>query len=166
MHPLLNTARRLHRIQICLLDMLRDVLFLVIRLYFGYRLMVSGQAKLANPIETAAYFRDLHIPFPEPNVYLAGAAELFGGLFLAIGLASRIAAIPVIATMLVAYVTAHAEQWAALYANTPLFFKAPPFPYLFTAAVVLVCGPGRLSLDHLIGWYFDRPDRSGTPPTV
>ena len=96
MHPYLKTARKWYRIKIRILDRLRDVLFLVIRLYFGYKLILSGRGKLANPDETAAYFRDLHIPLPELNVYMAGATELFGGLFLALGLASRIAPLPVI----------------------------------------------------------------------
>ncbi|QJX00809.1 DoxX family protein [Frigoriglobus tundricola] len=158
MHPYLNRARRYYQLLIGLLDRLRDALFLVIRLYFGYKLILSGQGKLANPDETATYFRDLHIPLPELNVYMAGATELFGGLFLAFGLASRLAPLPVIGTMLVAYMTAHSDQWAAFWTNTPIFFKAPPFAYLFTAAMVLVCGPGRFSLDHVVGRFLDRKE--------
>lgn len=158
MHPYLKTARRCYQFKIGLLDRVRDFLFLVIRVYFGYKLILSGRGKLANPDETAAYFRDLHIPMPELNVYMAGGTELFGGLFLALGLASRVAPVPVIGTMLVAYMTAHTDQWAAFWTNTPIFFKAPPFAYLFTAAVVLVCGPGRFSLDYVVGRVLDRKD--------
>ncbi len=164
MHPFLKTARRWYRIEILVLDRLRDAVFLVIRLYFGYKLIVSGRGKLANPDETAAYFQDLHIPLPELNVYVAGTAELLGGLFLALGLASRVAPIPVIATMLVAYMTAHSDQWAAFWTNTAIFFKAPPFAYLFTAVMVLVCGPGRFSLDYVIGRILDR--REATEPAL
>jgi putative oxidoreductase len=163
MHPYLKTARRWYRFEICLLDRLRDVFFLVIRLYFGYKLMLSGKGKLENPDETAAFFRDIHIPMPELNVYLAGATELIGGLFLALGLASRIVPIPVIGTMLVAYMTAHTDQWDAFWTNTPIFFKAPPFPYLFTAVIVLVCGPGRFSLDYVIGGFLDRKEEASKP---
>lgn len=163
MHPYLKTAHRCYQFKIGLLDRARDVLLLVIRVYFGYKLILSGRGKLANPDETAAYFRDLHIPLPELNVYMAGATELFGGLFLALGLASRVAPVPVIGTMLVAYMTAHTDQWAAFWTNTPIFFKAPPFAYLFTAAVVLVCGPGRFSLDYVIGRALDRKDATAPP---
>lgn len=163
MHPYLKTARTWYRFEICALDRVRDVLFLVIRLYFGYKLMISGKGKLTNPDAAATYFQSLDIPLPELNAYMAGATELVGGLFLALGLLSRIATIPVIVTMLVAYMTAHEEQWGAFWTNTPIFFKAPPFAYLFTAAVVLVCGPGRFSLDYLAGWYLDRREEVGNP---
>jgi putative oxidoreductase len=162
MHPYLKTARRWYRIEIRILDRVRDVLFLVLRLYFGYKLILSGKGKLANPDETAAYFRDLHIPLPELNAFAAGATELFGGLFLALGLLSRLSTIPVIGVMLVAYMTAHEDQWAAFWTNTAIFFKAPPFAYLFTAAMVLVCGPGRLSLDYVLGRFIGPDDAAPT----
>lgn len=163
MHPYLQFARRCYAFEIRILDRLLDGVFLVIRLYFGYKLILAGRGKLANPNETAAYFRDLQIPLPELNVYMAGATELFGGLFLALGLASRIATVPIIVTMLVAYMTAHTDQWEAFWTNTSIFFKAPPFGYLFTAVMVLVCGPGRFSLDYLIGGYFDRKEVAERP---
>jgi putative oxidoreductase len=84
------------------------------------------------------------------NVYLAGTTETVCGFLLMIGLASRIITIPLIGTMLVAYLTAHTEQFYALWGSTPLFFKAPPFPYLFTCFVVLLFGPGRLSIDGMV----------------
>lgn len=151
MRRLIATARRVYAGEIAVLDRVQDAVFLIIRLYFGYKLVLSGWGKLANPDETTAYFRDLDIPLPELNVVMAGLSELLGGLFLALGLASRVATLPVIGTMVVAYLTAHKEQWEALFTNTPVFFKAPPFAYLFTAVMVLVCGPGRFSADYLIG---------------
>jgi putative oxidoreductase len=166
MHPYLKTARRLYKMLIEALSWLRDVVFLVIRLYFGYRLILSGKGKLQNPDDAVVYFRELHIPYPELNVQLSGATELLGGLFLALGLLSRIAPIPVIVTMLVAYMTAHTEQWDAFWTNTPIFFKAPPFAYLFTAVVVLVCGPGRFSLDYVIGFFLDRKEAAPTVPAA
>lgn len=162
MHRLFVIARRMYAGKIAVLDRVRDAVFLIIRLYFGYKLVQSGWGKLANPDETTAYFRDLGIPLPELNVVMAGLSELIGGVFLALGLGSRVAALPVIGTMVVAYLTAHKEQWDALLTNTPLFFKAPPFAYLFTAVMVLVCGPGRFSADHVIslftGWSKSAPD--------
>jgi putative oxidoreductase len=155
---LIKTARRWYQIEIRLLDRLRDVVFLVLRLYFGYKLMISGWEKLRNPEEAATFFRYLEIPLPDLNVYLAGLSELLGGLFLALGLASRVATLPVIGTMVVAYMTAHSDQWAAFWTNTPIFFKAPPFAYLFTATMVLLCGPGRFSLDYVIGWLLNRKE--------
>jgi hypothetical protein len=61
-----------------------------------------------------------------------------------------------IGTMLVAYLTAHTEPLYALWGNTPLFFKAPPFPYLFTCLVVLLFGPGLFSVDGIINRLLER----------
>jgi putative oxidoreductase len=163
MHPYLKTARRWYRIESRSLTWLRDALFLVLRLYFGYKFILSGLGKLENPVKQAEIFRELKIPLPELNVYMAGATELFGGLFLALGLASRLAPIPLIVTMLVAYMTAHSDQWEDFWTNTPNFIKAPPFAYLYTAAVVFACGPGRFSLDSAIGWYLDRTEAADAP---
>ena len=162
MKNIIQSARRWYQVEIWLLDRVRDVVFLVLRAYFGYRLILSGRGKLTNPEQAAADFRGWEIPYPELNVYLAGLSELFGGLFLALGLASRVSTLPVIVTMLVAYMTAHSDQWAAFWTNTPIFFKAPPFAYLFTATMVLLCGPGRLSLDYIIGSLINR--KQGTTP--
>ena len=41
---------------------------------------------------------------------------------------------------------------------------APPFPYLFTSIVVLLFGPGRLSVDALLGYFFGAPNSSGSDP--
>ena len=158
MKTIIQFTKRFYQIEIWLLDRVRDVVFLALRAYFGYKLILSGKGKLANPEETAAYFRELQIPLPELNVYMAGLSELLGGLFLALGLASRVATLPVIATMLVAYMTAHSDQWAEFWRNTPIFFKAPPFAYLFTATMVLLCGPGRFSLDYVIGRFLNRKE--------
>lgn len=166
MRRFIAIARRVYAGEITVLDRVRDAVFLVIRLYFGYKLVLSGWGKLANPDETTAYFRDLGIPLPELNVVMAGASELLGGLFLALGLASRVATLPVIGTMVVAYLTAHKEQWEALFTNTPVFFKAPPFAYLFTAVMVLVCGPGRFSADHVIGRLTGWAKPASAPPSA
>lgn len=152
----LPVARRVYLQAIGLLDFLRDGVFLLLRLYFGWHLWISGWNKLRNLAETADFFRGLQIPLPELNVYMAGGTEMIGGMLLLLGLAARPAAIPVMGTMLVAYMTAHSDQFAAFFSNTPVFFKAPPFPYLFTVAMVLLCGPGRLSLDALIGYLVSR----------
>lgn len=166
MNRIIAVGRRVYAGEIAVLDRVRDAVFLVLRLYFGYKLVLSGWGKLANPDETTAYFRDLDIPLPELNVVMAGLSELLGGLFLALGLASRVATLPVIGTMVVAYLTAHREQWDALFTNTPVFFKAPPFAYLFTAVMVLVCGPGRFSADYVIGLFTGWSKSAPVTPTV
>ena len=56
--------------------------------------------------------------------------------------------------MVVAYATAHKEIFGDLFADPNGFVKefnaAPPLPYLITAFVVLLFGPGLFSVDGLL----------------
>jgi putative oxidoreductase len=142
--------------EIWALDRIKHVFLLMLRVYFGWGFMSAGLGKLLNVETHTEFFRDWGIPAPMLNVYLAGTTETVCGFLLLIGLASRIITIPLIATMLVAYLTAHTDQLYALWGNAPLFFKAPPFPYLFTCFVVLLFGPGLLSVDGVVKWLVDR----------
>ena len=150
-----------YRAEIRCLSYLQPVFLLALRLYFGYGFVKAGLGKLLDPETTAGFFAGWGIPLPTLNVYLAGTTECVCGLLLLLGLASRVVTIPLIGTMLVAYATAHAEVVHALWSNPNLFVKAPPFLYLLTALLVLLFGPGRLSLDGLIKWWLDR---KGTVP--
>jgi putative oxidoreductase len=151
-----HLAKAAYLAEIRVLDYLKHPFLLILRLYFGWGFMSAGLGKLLNIETHTGFFRDWGIPAPMLNVYLAGTTETVGGFLLLIGLASRIITIPLIGTMLVAYLTAHTEQLYALWGNTPLFFKAPPFPYLFTCVVVLLFGPGLLSIDGIIKWLLAR----------
>jgi putative oxidoreductase len=51
-------------------------------------------------------FQQWGVPFPHLNVYVSGYTEMFGGVLLMLGLASRLIAIPVFFNFCVAYVTA------------------------------------------------------------
>lgn len=136
--------------EIRVLECVKHVFLLIIRLYFGWRFVSAGLGKLLNVETHTGFFRDWGIPLPMVNVILAGTTETICGFFLLIGIASRLVTIPLIVTMIVAYMTAHTEQFYAFWTNTPLFFKAPPFPYLATCLVVLLFGPGRWSVDAAI----------------
>jgi len=53
--------------------------------------------------------------------------------------------------MVVAYLTAKSDALQALVAGDPdPFFAAAPFLFLFASLLILVFGPGRISLDHLL----------------
>jgi putative oxidoreductase len=155
------------------LSYLQPVLLLALRLYFGYGFMKAGLGKLENLPNTAEYFAGLGIPFPALNACLAGTTEFVGGLLLLLGVASHVLTIPLIFTMLVALLTQHIDEFRTLWSveggsyNPAPFFKAAPFPYLLTALLVLLFGPGRFSIDGLIKWWLDRkgtvPGANGVP---
>jgi putative oxidoreductase len=150
-----QTVIRWYQAEIRALDHVKHFFLLILRLYFGWGFMSAGLGKLLNVETHTGFFKEYGIPLPMLNVYLAGTTETVGGFLLLVGAASRIVTIPLIFTMLVAYLTAHTEQLYALWGNTPLFFKAPPFPYLFTCLVVLLFGPGLLSIDGILKWLLE-----------
>ena len=74
----------------------------------------------------------LGLPMPALMVFLAASAELFGGLALLLGAATRLVAIPLMMTMIVAAGTAHWDNgWFAI---------APGDPDTSTAKVLATIG--------------------------
>jgi putative oxidoreductase len=130
---------------------LQSPLLLVIRLYWGWAFFQTGWGKLHNLEGTTEFFQSLGLPLPGVNAALAGTTECVGGLLLLLGLASRLAAIPLIVTMLVAYLTAEIETVKNIFSEPEKFLAADPFLFLLAALLVLAFGPGAFSLDHLIG---------------
>ncbi|OUR73798.1 hypothetical protein A9Q78_02425 [Methylophaga sp. 41_12_T18] len=67
----------------------------------------------------------LGLPFPELLAYLAWGTEYFGAIALVLGLAVRLFAIPLMATMVVAAVTVHWQNgWLAIAEPTAQLAKA------------------------------------------
>jgi putative oxidoreductase len=131
---------------------LQSPVLLVIRLYWGWSFFQTGLGKLQNLERTTAYFRDdLNLPLPALNAAMAGTVECYGGMLLLVGLASRLTAIPLIVTMVVAYLTADIDVVKNIFSEPDKFTAADPFLFLLTAVLVLAFGPGVFSLDHLIG---------------
>jgi putative oxidoreductase len=131
---------------------LQSPLLLVIRLYWGCQFALGGWGKFHRLDAVAEWFAsDLHIPFPKLNAILASSTEFAGGILLALGLFARPAAVPLIFTMLVAYWTADREAVMALTSDPDKFVTATPFLFLLASLLVLAFGPGRLSVDALLG---------------
>ena len=82
---------------------------------------------------------------------MAGATECGGGALLALGLFARPASVPLIFTMLVAYYTADRDALFAITNDGDKFTGATPFLFLLASLIVLAFGPGKLSLDALLG---------------
>ena len=132
-------------------SLLQSPLLLIIRLYWGYAFMQTGWGKLMNLDRTAGFFETLHIPMPRLNAIMAGSTECFGGVLLALGLFARPAAVPLTFTMLVAYATADREALLGIFSAPDKFLGADPFLFLLAAVIVLAFGPGKFSLDALLG---------------
>ena len=146
----MNTLDKLYQGYVRCLGCLRSPFLLVIRLYWGWQFFQTGRGKLMNLDRTAGFFANLHIPAPHLNAILAGCTECFGGLLLLIGLGSRIATVPLIFTMIVAYATAEPDKLKNIFNNPDAFVSAAPFLFMLVSIIVLIFGPGAFSVDALI----------------
>lgn len=133
---------------ISFLDALQHPFLIIIRLFWGISFVVAGVGKFQNVPKVAGFFTDLGIPFPEQSVYLVASVESVCGLLLALGLFSRLAPIPLIVTMIVGLLTAHGEATFNLLQDPRVFLKEEPILFLYAALIVLLFGPGKISLDY------------------
>ncbi|MEO5915109.1 MAG: DoxX family protein [Luteolibacter sp.] len=133
---------------------LQCFVLLFLRITIGYRFYLSGKGKLAHFDKTTAFFEDLHIPAPAFHAGLVGCTEMIGGILLMVGLGTRLASVPLIISMIVAYLTAHREEgFASLYD----FTDQAPFMFLCVCLVLLAFGPGKVALDAFIErWWKSR----------
>jgi putative oxidoreductase len=162
MNKTIKLIRRGYELLVASGNLWQSPLLLVLRAYFFWQLFMTGQGHLANIGKVSEFFVSLGIPFPTSNAYLSSSVECFGSLLLIVGLASRLTAIPVAATMAVAYLTADLEAVTNIFSDPDKFVKADPFPYFICALIVLVFGPGRFSMDALIKRISAQPGRGET----
>ena len=116
------------------------------RLTVGWVFLWSGWGKLQDLPRITGNFIDWGIPFPHLLTPFVSGVEFFGGLFLLVGLLSRISAGALSITMIVAIRSA---KWADVDSlETLLGFDE--FEYLALFLWIAIAGPGVLSLDHLL----------------
>lgn len=151
---LLAAARAGYRLLVAGAGWLPSPFLLAVRLYWGWSFYQTGKGKLQSHEQVTEFFTSLHLPLPGLNAWLAGATECFGGLLLIAGLASRLTALPLIVTMIVAYLTADLEAVKAIFSDPDKFTGATPFLFLMASLLVLIFGPGAFSLDRLIARTF------------
>jgi putative oxidoreductase len=126
---------------------------LAVRLYWGWQFWQSGWGKLMDIPKVTGYFTSLGVPFPGLNAHFIALLEAGGGILLALGLFSRIIALPLVIDMVVAYVMADREALGAIFSDPDKFYAAAPYTFLFASLLILFFGPGKLSLDTLIVSY-------------
>jgi putative oxidoreductase len=113
------------------------------RLAVGLVFFQSGWGKLNDLSSVSSFFAELGLPAPGFQALLASSAELVCGGLLLLGLATRLAVVPLIITMIVAIATALWDQvdgFASL-------FGLVEFLYIVLLVWLGTDGPGPLSLD-------------------
>jgi putative oxidoreductase len=123
---------------------------LVLRLVMGAAFILHGWPKIQN----AFHWMDPipNVPIPPPYLQaLAALAEFGGGIGLILGFLTPLAALGIACNMVVAFAMVHVPQGAPFVASKP---GGPSFElaagYLAAAILLLLVGPGVLSLDALL----------------
>ena len=129
------------------------------RITVGWVFLWSGWGKLHNLPQVAENFVSWGIPFPQILTPFVSGVEFFGGLFLLLGLLSRISAGALGVTMIVAIRSA---KWADVDSlETLLGFDE--FEYLALFLWIAIAGAGPISLDYWLQRRFSPP---GAPPVA
>lgn len=139
-------------------ERLRWLPLLLTRLTVGVVFLQSGWGKLHSLEKVTDFFTSLKIPAPAFQAHLVATTEFVGGILMLAGLLSRVAAVPLTITMVVAILTAKTDDlkdWGDL-------FGFNEFAYLVFFVVVAVLGPGAVSLDALILRWL-KPAAPGAP---
>jgi putative oxidoreductase len=126
---------------------LQSPLLLLIRLFWGGSFFLTGVGKFAHMGNVVTYFQSLGIPFAHFSAFLTALAETVGGACLFLGLFSRLASIPLICVMIVAFATAESQAVRMIFSNPQNFIHSTPFSFLFASLLVFAFGPGRISID-------------------
>ena len=105
---------------------------------FKYGLEIFSADKMKGYFD---WLTDLNFPAPEAMVYIGKICELVGGFLMALGLFTRLAAIPLLVTMsVIGFVMGEPEFLAA---DGSILLLLIFLHFLFV-------GPGKLSLDHIL----------------
>lgn len=124
-----------------------DAGLLGMRLMLGVVFAYHGSQKLFGAFDGpgiegfAGFLASIGMPLPTLNAYMAGGAEFFGGLLLAIGVGARLVSAPVAFTMLVAASMVHGNAFGAQ--NNGMEY---PLTLAVMVAGIGLVGPGRLTL--------------------
>jgi len=119
---------------------------IITRLVIGFVFVESGYGKFKNLSQVINYFDSLNIPYPSFQAPLVAGVELAAGLLILMGLLTRIASLSLITIMIVALVTAKAEDIVDISA----LLGVSEFLYIVLLIGLLTYGAPCFSLDQLI----------------
>jgi putative oxidoreductase len=136
---------------------------LILRLMAGGVFFWEGMLKFVYTNQGVGRFTKLGIPFPHVTANFVGGLEIVGGLLLLSGFMTRLIAVPFLIEMVVAILSTK----ISLYLGTSPLPLPPALPkvgiwavlheirsdyaQILTTLFLLINGPGRWSLDALLG---------------
>src|SRR5271170_7095692 len=132
---------------------LQSPFLLCVRLYWGWQLAQSGWGKLHHLPMVSEYFASLGLPMASQMAVFIACVEFFGGIFLALGLLSRITALVLTVNLVMAYVVGDREALLSFFSDPDKFIAAAPFAFLIVSLIVLIFGAGKISADTAIAFF-------------
>ena len=128
---------------------LQSPFLLAVRLYWGWQFAQTGWGKLQHLSKVTDFFTSLGIPAPGINARAVSWMEFAGGIMLALGLGSRFFGLILAFDMLVAYLTASRQALFSIFSDPGKFYADDAYTFLFASVLILIFGPGKLSVDEL-----------------
>lgn len=116
-----------------------DVALLLLRVGAAVMLLTHGWSKITNYSERLNNFSDPIGLGPSLSLQLVIFAEVFCAIFLILGFMSRLFLIPLIINMAVIAFISHGDD--------PFNRQELPLLYLLVFVVLMLMGPGKISLD-------------------
>lgn len=117
-----------------------NALLLCVRIVVGILMLIHGAPKVGKILTGDFNFPDPIGVGPEMSLILAAFAEFICSILIIIGFRTRLAAIPLIVTMLVALLIVHG--------NDSMFDHWDILLYLFTYGILLHLGGGKYALTY------------------
>jgi len=145
-----TTLQKLYAGFVAAVSRLQSPFLLLVRLYWGWQFATNGWAKLHNLSHVTEFFTNLGLPAPHFTAVFVSSVECVGGVLLALGLLSRITGLALSIDMFMAYITVDRAALTSIISDPGKFYAADPYTFLFAALLVLIFGPGLLSLDTLL----------------
>ncbi len=127
-------------------EKLKDLSPLIFRLILAYGFLEPAWNKLQDVHAIGDWFASMDLPAPYAQAWMATITECLGIILLTLGLGTRIIAVPLIVTMLVAIKTVHWDNGFAAGNNG---FEIP-FYYALMLLSLIFTGSGKISLDYVL----------------
>ena len=154
MSKVIAKIKRWHEQFFGLVSYLQSPFLLFVRLYWGWQLAQSGWGKLHHLSNVGEYFGTLGLPMPAQMAVFIACVEFFGGIFLALGLASRVTGLVLTVNMTMAYIIGDREALLSFFSDPDKFMAAAPFIFLMVSLIVLIFGAGKISVDAALDFFF------------
>ena len=118
---------------------------LIVRVVLGSLFIINGWPKLVNLEQTQGFFDMMGLP--ADLALLIGLLEVVGGLFLILGLLTRIVALLFAIEMISAFIIVNISNVVVLPEGYELGLLSIPILFMAISISLMLTGPGRFSIE-------------------